>query len=88
MDYTKLPDMKLFESCTGISLKNLGIGGNLPSVKYSLQKSKSTVFASLNNNFLINESWCSISLDISNNLLTGQLPDCKYCYQNDPMYQS
>ncbi|KAM9984832.1 hypothetical protein ACTFIY_009266 [Dictyostelium cf. discoideum] len=89
--YTKLPDMKLFESCRGISLQNLGIGGNLPSVKDTLQKSKLTSRVSLNNNFLtgtIDESWCSIGLDISNNSLTGKLPDCKYCYQNDPMYQS
>ncbi|KAM9973307.1 hypothetical protein ACTFIR_012683 [Dictyostelium discoideum] len=89
--YTRLPDMKLLESCTGISFMNLGIGGDLPSVKDTLQKSKSTGFASLNSNKLtgtIDESWCSISVDFSNNLLTGQLPDCKYCYQNDPIYQS
>ncbi|KAN0033470.1 hypothetical protein ACTA71_007157 [Dictyostelium dimigraforme] len=82
-----LPDFKIFEFTSVVRLDYIRFGGDLPSVKDTLQKSGATVVVSLTNNLFtgtIDESWCSIDLDVSNNLLSGPLPICKYCYQNDP----
>ncbi|KAN0033472.1 hypothetical protein ACTA71_007159 [Dictyostelium dimigraforme] len=84
--YSRLPNMEMFENCTAISLGYLGISDNLPSIKDTFKKSKSKRSVYLRSNQLtgtIDESWCSINLDISNNSLSGPLPDCFYCYQND-----
>ncbi|KAN0027286.1 hypothetical protein ACTFIU_009976 [Dictyostelium citrinum] len=89
--YPKVPDMKLFQSCYAISLQYSGISGDLPSVNNTLQQNKLTHYVFLNDNQItgtIDESWCFMGLDISNNWLSGPLPDCKYCYQNDPLSQS
>ncbi|EAL71062.2 EGF-like domain-containing protein [Dictyostelium discoideum AX4] len=89
-NFSTLPDLSIFQRAQQFSLSNSEIGGNLPSVKDTLQKSAFTQTATLSNNKLtgsIDESWCSISLDVSNNLLSGSLPDCYYCYLQDPTYQ-
>ncbi|KAM9973306.1 hypothetical protein ACTFIR_012682 [Dictyostelium discoideum] len=89
-NFSKLPDLSIFQRAQQFSLSKSEIGGNLPSVKDTLQKSAFTQTVTLSNNKLtgsIDESWCSISLDVSNNLLSGSLPDCYYCYLQDPTYQ-
>ncbi|KAK5575149.1 hypothetical protein RB653_010405 [Dictyostelium firmibasis] len=86
---TTLPDLKIFNNVKQISLFS-NVGGNLPSAKDSLQKSRVTHTFDLTGNKLtgtIDESWCSIDLKVSNNALSGLLPDCYYCYQNDPTYR-
>ncbi|KAK5575148.1 hypothetical protein RB653_010404 [Dictyostelium firmibasis] len=90
-NFSNLPNMVLFERTQVLSLKNSGIGGNLPSVNDTLQKSRFTQQVSLSGNKLtgvIDESWCSIILDVSNNQLSGPLPDCFYCYLQDPTYRN
>ncbi|KAN0027287.1 hypothetical protein ACTFIU_009977 [Dictyostelium citrinum] len=89
-NFSTLPDLALFERTQKVSLSKSEIGGDLPSVKDTLQKSAFTQSVTLSNNKLtgnIDQSWCSINLDVSNNLLSGPLPDCMYCYLQDSTYQ-
>ncbi|KAN0033473.1 hypothetical protein ACTA71_007160 [Dictyostelium dimigraforme] len=89
-NFSTLPDLSMFERSRVVSLAKSEMNGNLPSVKDTLQKSAFTQKVILNNNKLtgdIDESWCSIELDVSNNLLSGSLPDCMFCYLQDLKYQ-
>ncbi|KAM9986053.1 hypothetical protein ACTFIZ_004334 [Dictyostelium cf. discoideum] len=89
-NFSTLPDLSIFQRTQLFSLSKSEIGGDLPSVKDTLQKSTFTETVILSDNKLtgsIDESWCSIGLDVSNNLLSGSLPDCYYCYLKDPKYQ-
>ncbi|KAN0055851.1 hypothetical protein ACTA71_011738 [Dictyostelium dimigraforme] len=75
-------DWIVFENCTGPMLKNLKIATPLPtrnpfgSLVTAFDVNTNQVTGS------IDDSWCSIDLIVNNNLLTGKIPNCFYCYLN------
>ncbi|KAM9979952.1 hypothetical protein ACTFIZ_006205 [Dictyostelium cf. discoideum] len=79
-----LPDINFFENCTSVSFNTFSgsnVYGTLPN--YTLSKK---VSFSMSNNKLtgtIDKSWCNINADFSKNLLSGELPECFYCFLND-----
>ncbi|KAN0016158.1 hypothetical protein ACTFIU_006117 [Dictyostelium citrinum] len=73
-------DLNIFENVTNINFNGGSVYGILP--KYT---PKVVQIFSLNANKLtgsVNEDWCNTNIDFSFNQLSGQLPDCFYCYLN------
>ncbi|KAM9986569.1 hypothetical protein ACTFIY_011006 [Dictyostelium cf. discoideum] len=75
-------DWQIFENVTGTMLQDLKIITPFPS---SNPFSPSVTSFDVSQNQItgqVDESWCSVSLIVTKNLLTGKLPNCFYCYLN------
>ncbi|KAN0036691.1 hypothetical protein ACTFIV_001998 [Dictyostelium citrinum] len=77
------PDFNIFKNVKYLEMQNMNIGG--PMGINPLGRDSQLYSAYLYNNKItgfIDESWCSVYLTVSTNLLTGSIPDCFYCYLN------
>ncbi|KAN0040591.1 hypothetical protein ACTA71_008928 [Dictyostelium dimigraforme] len=81
---TNLPDLKIFSNSSVLTIANSNIGGTIP------KKVSNWILNNFNFNGnsltgSIDETWCTSLLSVSNNLLSGMLPKCFYCYLGDPI---
>ncbi|KAK5583143.1 hypothetical protein RB653_004733 [Dictyostelium firmibasis] len=79
-NYTMPTDLKVFENVKVTSILNSNLSGYLP--KNLLSTYESIIISNTNLKGTLDESWCDKNFDLSNNLLSGPLPDCFFCYLN------
>ncbi|KAK5578650.1 hypothetical protein RB653_008323 [Dictyostelium firmibasis] len=82
-NFSTIPNQSLIENVTYLTLVNLNMFGTLPQ-NFFTKKTKMVNFGGNNLTGTIDDSWCSLpTLVIMENQLSGNLPNCFYCYLND-----
>ncbi|EAL63979.1 hypothetical protein DDB_G0286963 [Dictyostelium discoideum AX4] len=86
-NFSELPKLEdvFKEKITVINLNNNSIGGNVQTT-LDFGKLPNLKVLKLKNNKLtgsIDESWCRVNFDISNNLISGEAPGCVICHVPD-----
>ncbi|EGC28538.1 hypothetical protein DICPUDRAFT_160031, partial [Dictyostelium purpureum] len=86
----KLPNYKIFDytDISQLSFSANLIVGDLP--KWDGSKNNVTILDLSSNSITgtIDESYCSVYLNINNNLMTGKIPECFTCHFSDTAFKS